>query len=146
MTPQKEAGVTMDPEVSEPMAKGTSPAATAAAVARGRRYRCIAVGDVVEFEVEDVPTVKAIALAPGSTSYSYTVTAIAAFGASSTASATVRIVGSSGKLGVTRAPAGSHSSRFPAGTTAMMPCDGPPVTRETVYPTASRTGAQLILL
>ena len=31
MTPQKEAGVTMEPEVSEPMAKGTRPAATAAA-------------------------------------------------------------------------------------------------------------------
>src|ERR1035438_4442624 len=31
VTPQKEAGVTMDPEVSEPMAKATSPAATAAA-------------------------------------------------------------------------------------------------------------------
>ena len=31
VTPQYEAGVTMDPEVSDPMAKGTSPAATAAA-------------------------------------------------------------------------------------------------------------------
>ena len=38
-----------------------------------------------------VPTVKAIALAPGSTNYSYTVTAIAACGASSTASATVTV-------------------------------------------------------
>ena len=31
MTPQKAAGVTIEPEVSEPMAKGTRPAATAAA-------------------------------------------------------------------------------------------------------------------
>ena len=38
-----------------------------------------------------VPTVKAMALAPGSTSYGYVVTAIAACGASSTASATVTV-------------------------------------------------------
>ncbi|HWK90030.1 MAG TPA: hypothetical protein VNP72_08535 [Longimicrobium sp.] len=30
VTPEKAAGVVMDPHVSEPMAKGTSPAATAA--------------------------------------------------------------------------------------------------------------------
>ena len=31
VTPQNEAGVTIEPEVSEPIANGTSPAATAAA-------------------------------------------------------------------------------------------------------------------
>ena len=66
--------------------------------ARGQQARALDLLQLLEVTISGfpglpapVPTVKAMALAPGSTPYAYTVTAIAACGASSTVSATVTV-------------------------------------------------------